>query len=161
MDYNLFQESERCYAFEPSKRVVLVSARVHPGETPASHTFNGLLRFLFSGDARARLLLRHFVFKMVPMLNPDGVAEGHYRMDIYGNNLNRFYLDPSASRQPSAYAMRQLGLYYQSRGSLSFYIDLHSHPQKKGNFIYGNALDTLQQQCETQLFAKLLSINCA
>ena len=32
-----------------------------------------------------------FVIKVVPMLNPDGVFHGHYRMDIFNQNLNRYY----------------------------------------------------------------------
>lgn len=39
-------------------------------------------------------------------------------------------------------------------------MDLHAHPQKKGNFIYGNSMDNTNLQAETQLFAKLLSLNC-
>ena len=39
-------------------------------------------------------------------------------------------------------------------------MDLHAHAGKKGNFFYGNALEDLQQQVQTQLYAKLLSLNC-
>ena len=52
----------------------------------------GIIRFLLDKrDARAHLLRKYFVFVLVPMLNPDGVARGHCRMDELNQNLNRFY----------------------------------------------------------------------
>ena len=43
------------------------------------------------------------------MLNPDGVSNGHYRMDVFNQNLNRFYQNPDPLIQPSAFAVKKLG----------------------------------------------------
>lgn len=62
----------------------MIAARVHPGETPASYSMNGSLKFLTDKkDMRAMLIRKYFVIKAVPMINPDGVYNGHYRMDIF------------------------------------------------------------------------------
>lgn len=50
------------------------------------------------------------------MLNPDGVARGHYRTNARGLNLNRFYLDPDRAVHPSIFAARSVFLYHHSKG---------------------------------------------
>lgn len=67
----------------------------------------GLINFLLDkNDLRAHLLRKMFVFMIVPMINVDGVYHGHFRMDIYGKNLNRFYINPSLKEQPAIYAIK-------------------------------------------------------
>lgn len=57
----------------PSKEVVFISSRVHAGEVPAQHTFKGILMLLLDPDDQcAKALRSKFVFKLIPMLNPDG-----------------------------------------------------------------------------------------
>ena len=38
-----------------------------------------------------QLLRDTFIFKIVPMLNPDGVIVGNYRCSLAGRDLNRSY----------------------------------------------------------------------
>uniref|UniRef100_H2Y3W5 Peptidase M14 domain-containing protein n=1 Tax=Ciona savignyi TaxID=51511 RepID=H2Y3W5_CIOSA len=62
-----------------AKRAVVLTARVHPGETNASWMMKGFLDYLSGSSADAKLLRDTFIFKIVPMLNPDGVIVGNYR----------------------------------------------------------------------------------
>ena len=101
------KDQQRAKEFDKDlKKYILITARVHPGETPGSHCFNGMLKFLLSGDRRSKLLLDNFVFVMIPMLNPDGVYRGHYRVDTLGNNLNRFYNVANYTAHPTIFASR-------------------------------------------------------
>jgi murein tripeptide amidase MpaA len=59
---------------------VVISARVHPGETVGSWMMKGVLDFITDPDNEdAQILRDNFVFKIIPMMNPDGVINGNYR----------------------------------------------------------------------------------
>ena len=64
--------------------LLFASARVHPGESNASWMMHGIIDFLTSDNAVAVTLRRRFLFRIVPMLNPDGVINGNYRCSLSG-----------------------------------------------------------------------------
>ena len=66
------------------RKAVILTSRVHPGETNASWVMKGVIDFLVSDDPKACYLRDTFVFKIVPMLNPDGVIVGNYRCSLMG-----------------------------------------------------------------------------
>ena len=72
------------------RKGVVLTARVHPGESVGSWMMKGALDFLTSTDLpEAEILRQNFVFKVIPMLNPDGVIVGNYRCSLSGLDLNR------------------------------------------------------------------------
>lgn len=87
------------------KQRVWIHSAVHPAENTAYYTHEGLLDWLTSDDEDARELLRHTVFNVVLMSNPDGQALGNYRTNANGVNLEMQYKEPYAPSQPEAQAL--------------------------------------------------------
>ena len=100
-----------------------------------------------------------FVFYIFPILNPDGVGRGHYRVDTNGINLNRCYLSPSPKEHPSIYAVKKVIMNLHEKGCFFGFLDLHAHAARRGTFIYGNYSSELMKQTDACLFPKLLSMN--
>jgi murein tripeptide amidase MpaA len=66
------------------KKGIVITARVHPSEANSSYVMAGILDFLTSDRREARVLRKHYVFRIIPMLNPDGVIYGNSRCSLYG-----------------------------------------------------------------------------
>jgi murein tripeptide amidase MpaA len=49
----------------------------------------GIIEFVLSNEKEARILRDNYVFKIIPILNPDGVIVGNYRTSLSGLDLNR------------------------------------------------------------------------
>uniref|UniRef100_A0A8B9QXE3 tubulin-glutamate carboxypeptidase n=1 Tax=Anas platyrhynchos TaxID=8839 RepID=A0A8B9QXE3_ANAPL len=126
---------------------VFLMARVHPGESNASWVMKGTLEFLVSNDPIADLLRKCFIFKIVPMLNPDGVINGNHRCSLSGDDLNRQWLKPSSQLHPTIYHTKGLLYYLRSIGRAPLvFCDYHGHSQKKNVFLYGCSIkETLWQ----------------
>ena len=127
------------------RRVVVLTARVHPGESPASFIMQGAVDFLTSGDPRAEALRQACVFKLVPMLNPDGVALGNYRCNSLGYDMNRYWDDPSPALHPELFATKQLLLASHARGTLDLFIDMHSHSAAPNAFMFANSAEVAKE----------------
>ena len=146
--------------FVPEKKVVLLTGRVHPGETPSSHAIQGAIDLLTHPSNPIALALReHFVFKIVPMLNPDGVHRGHFRTDSMLQDLNRFYDHPDEKIQSNVFAVKELLAYLSEEKRLVFFCDYHSHNLPRNCYFYGNFLK-YSLQVETMTFSRLMEINC-
>lgn len=63
----------------------------------------GAQDFISGNSLDARILRCKFVFKIVPMLNPDGVINGNYRCSLAGVDLNRNWMEPSRKMHPTIY----------------------------------------------------------
>ena len=91
------------------RKGVVLTSRVHPGETVGSWMMRGILFFLTDPiDNEAKLLRERFVFKIIPMLNPDGVINGNYRCNLAGADLNRRWLNPSKVIHPTIFHCKKL-----------------------------------------------------
>ncbi|KAG1705848.1 hypothetical protein DVH05_002413 [Phytophthora capsici] len=132
-----FSQDDENDSIAMRRTAIVITARVHPGESNSSFVMHGILDFLTGNSLEARFLRHHFVFKVVPMLNPDGVIHGNYRCSLAGTDLNRRWLNPSSELHPTIFATKSMLLTVSKTRPVSLYCDLHGHSRKKNIFLYG------------------------
>ena len=146
-------------ALEQRKPTIFLTCRVHSGESPAQFILEGLTEKLTNfSELQSRILLDNYVFKIIPNLNPDGVARGSWRHDTHGTDMNRKYLNPSELLQPTILAAKEAIL--KEKNNLKMLVDIHAHCSKRGCFVYGNLSNEIEKQVDSMLFPKLMSMNC-
>ena len=119
-----------------NKKSIIFTARVHPGESNGSYVIQGVIEYLLSNEPGAKNLRKNFIFKIVPMLNPDGVIRGNFRMNILGKDLNRMWDEPSENICPTIFnTVKMIKKTLDSR-DIYFFCDFHGHSNKHNFFLY-------------------------
>ncbi|KAJ8002956.1 hypothetical protein DPEC_G00164340 [Dallia pectoralis] len=148
------------WAERSARKAVVVTARVHPGETNGSWMMQGFLDFLLGESDDARLLRETFIFKVVPMLNPDGVVVGNYRCSLTGRDLNRNYKTLLRDSFPCVWHTRNMVKRLVAEREVVLYCDFHGHSRKNNVFMYGcNNSDDTTQRLRERIFPLMMSKN--
>lgn len=119
------------------KSSIILTGRIHPGETNSSYMLHGLINFLLSDAKEAKELRQLYIFTIIPMLNPDGVIHGNYRCSLAGTDLNRRYSDTHRILHPTIYALKELLINIRKQRTITLYLDFHGHSRAKNIFVYG------------------------
>lgn len=119
----------------PGAPAVWVLARQHAGESPASFALEGLCDEL-RGPGEAAL--GGAAFRVVPMVDPDGVVHGRYGKDSAPVDFNRDWTD--APRRPEIRAITRAVEATARRSPPALLLDLHaSHHGDTSCYLFGTA----------------------
>lgn len=142
------------------RKGIVLSSRVHPGETCSSYMMKGIIDFLTGPSLHAKILRDNFEFKIIPFLNPDGVINGNSRCSLAGVDLNRCWADPSKRQHPTVYHTKMLIKKMQEERDMFLVCDLHGHSRKKNVFMYGCS-GKINDRLKERIFPSLLEKNCS
>ncbi|XP_037946939.1 cytosolic carboxypeptidase 6-like isoform X2 [Teleopsis dalmanni] len=144
-------------------RVIVVICRLHGAEAPASFVCQGFLEFLVGNHPIANVLRENFVFKILPMVNPDGVFLGNNRCNLIGQDLNRVWHIATEYSHPTVFAIRNMLKELDNSDSyqIDFVFDIHAHTSMHGSFIYGNTYEDVYRYERHLVFPRLFAANAA
>lgn len=108
-----------------AREVVVLVGRQHPPEVTGAFAMFAFMETLLADTPLAQAYRARFETLAVPILNPDGVARGHWRHSTGGVDLNR---DWGPFTQPETQAMRDLlgAIERDGARSLRLLLDFHS-----------------------------------
>ena len=117
---------------------IVLFARQHPSETVGSYKMKGAIKFLLGESYEAKFLRDHFIFKIIPMINVDGVICGNTRTSFAGCDLNRRWSHPDEFLHPEIYYSKELIMKFHMKNNIHCIVDFHGHFGAFNSFFYGN-----------------------
>ena len=121
-----------------NKKGVVLFGRQHPSETVGSWTIKGAMDFLLGDSDEANYLRDNFVFKIVPMINVDGVICGNTRTSLSGCDLNRRWSNPNIILHPEIFYTKEMIMNFSEKYKIECIVDFHGHFGAFNSFFYGN-----------------------
>ena len=112
------------------KEVVVLLGRQHPPEVTGAFAMQPFVRTLLAETELARAFRQRFKLLILPFMNPDGVAHGHWRHNVNGVDLNR---DWGPFTQPETQIVRDW-LARADEGGLQLRLMLDFHSTDKNVF---------------------------
>lgn len=108
-----------------SKNMMLVISRQHPPEVTGYFAMQAFVEKISDKSKISKDFRKNWAIYVVPLMNPDGVDNGHWRHNTGGIDLNR---DWSAFNQPETTAVREFLKRREAETGGKFYfgIDFHS-----------------------------------
>ena len=112
-----------------NKKTIFLMAMQHPGEDAGSYFIEGMINFLLSEGEDAVNARKKFVFKLIPMMNPDGVFNGTSRYNMEMEDLNNIWLNEE-KMQPEVKGVQQWVQSWLMNGNrIDMFWDVHNHTQ--------------------------------
>jgi hypothetical protein len=120
---------------DDGKKIVLITALQHPGEDCGGYFTEGVIDYLLSEDAKAVESRQRFIYKIVLMMNPDGILSGTTRYNANMEDPNSEWDDDVSDREnlpvePEVASVKTWLSDWRQQHEIELFIDVHSHTQK-------------------------------
>lgn len=127
---------------DSEKYAVWIHARTHPGETPSSYHWEGIVKTLLSGDPLIDYYLQRIKFYLIPTYNPEGVFFGRSRTNFSGVDLESNWSKPDDQTSTEVKLMKIRMAQLNSEKVFSIFLNLHSIASSSCTFYVHTAAST-------------------
>ncbi|MGB5289744.1 MAG: M14 family zinc carboxypeptidase [Ignavibacteriaceae bacterium] len=112
---------------EGNSNFVVIIGRNHPPEVTGFFALKSFVETIAGGSEIAKEFRENFTTVVIPLVNPDGVDNGHWRHNYKGVDLNRDWVE---FNQPEPRAVKnEVERIIGNGGKIIFFIDFHSTQQ--------------------------------
>jgi hypothetical protein len=111
---------------DSGKLHVWIHSRTHPGETPTSFHFDGVMETLLSDNPVIQYYREQMVFHLIPFTNPDGVFYGRSRTNYDGIDVESNWDKPLAETCKEVQILKARMSEINSENVLVVFQNLHS-----------------------------------